>query len=733
MDYTCLNSELTSPGVTLPRGDTEVHVGESPFNITCHLNPDHPEYLSGVVSKDLAFKTNTEILNSTIINSTSISYSFNPVEEGVTDISCVILKDNNRASGRGVCTQKIIVGHHPQDVQNFSCVSENWESLNCTWKEPTNPIPTIYAVHFISKGSYFRKCPTMEKLQSITRKEIPKELKMCYINSRTNPHYRQSSRKFYFYVNATNSLSPYGKVFRHEVDHFSIVKPGKARFLRLSSSSPYSIIVRWNISLEMTHFPPGMKQRVRYRNVWSYDEWQEVDVSHLDAHENNFELDLPSPLVPFTEYTVEVSMRANLPSILESLYSTPVTATIRTKSARPGEPPIVSSSSFQIVGDDEKTGIVLYWQMLHPWQYNGPGFSYQVDCMANDEEKLFPIKQTLSYAEFVKIPLNSTLTFNIASANLNGISEIQRVDLTSLLNAKSMLPLSVTKIFIEEDLYTLSWLAPVNPIEEIISYTLFWCQSSSGLDRPFQCDGFMEWKTITTKEIGDNLVHSLLLPNPTSIYQLGVASNSLSSSSGIQWTTCTVKNNRNMWSQVSDFSVRALNENSVHLLWKLECSRTTGLVSRFEIVFCQLDDVSNMCIMETNQIYSVEMEEGNELIIKNLTAYTSYQFTVAVRESTLPLPGIQKTFRAGPPSSAIIVKTDPSAPLPPTNLFLFDVSSDKAILKWDKPTVSNGILCKFKVTLYEISGGQVNYLRNLEISHLNVTLTRLLSYNRLVY
>ena len=40
----------------------------------------------------------------------------------------------------------------PQDVAGFSCVSENWANLNCTWEEPANPLPTTYTLIFKGPG-----------------------------------------------------------------------------------------------------------------------------------------------------------------------------------------------------------------------------------------------------------------------------------------------------------------------------------------------------------------------------------------------------------------------------------------------------------------------------------------------------------------------------------------------------------------------------------------------------
>ena len=37
----------------------------------------------------------------------------------------------------------------PQDVQNFTCVSKNWESLNCSWSVPENPVKVTYLLTYV--------------------------------------------------------------------------------------------------------------------------------------------------------------------------------------------------------------------------------------------------------------------------------------------------------------------------------------------------------------------------------------------------------------------------------------------------------------------------------------------------------------------------------------------------------------------------------------------------------
>ena len=98
LDYSCagVGSDL-SPGVSLPRGDLHLTPSSVPASLSCHLNPSHSLYLSGVNSSLLAFLYNsTEQTSSTVLNETSIKINFNPVSPGVTDVACVVKHDDGR-------------------------------------------------------------------------------------------------------------------------------------------------------------------------------------------------------------------------------------------------------------------------------------------------------------------------------------------------------------------------------------------------------------------------------------------------------------------------------------------------------------------------------------------------------------------------------------------------------------------------------------------------------------
>ena len=42
----------------------------------------------------------------------------------------------------------------PLPPEDFSCISENWENLNCTWTEPYNPVRTTYALSYLISNRF---------------------------------------------------------------------------------------------------------------------------------------------------------------------------------------------------------------------------------------------------------------------------------------------------------------------------------------------------------------------------------------------------------------------------------------------------------------------------------------------------------------------------------------------------------------------------------------------------
>ena len=88
-------------------------------------------------------------LESQIVNETTIRAKYNPDKVAKDIIECRV--DDNGYQ-RGICNQIFSVGYEPLPPENFTCISENWQSLNCTWDVPKNPIRTKYELNYYESG-----------------------------------------------------------------------------------------------------------------------------------------------------------------------------------------------------------------------------------------------------------------------------------------------------------------------------------------------------------------------------------------------------------------------------------------------------------------------------------------------------------------------------------------------------------------------------------------------------
>ncbi len=136
----------------VPRGDVHVQVGDDAFTMFCMLNPEHQFYdQEDFNAEDLVFYVardkGLEELPSWYVNDTTIATSYDPSEERTEIVTCSIKRGDYRA---GICGKNVYVGTPPEPPTNFKCISENWQSLNCTWEEPENPIKTSYALSYLA-------------------------------------------------------------------------------------------------------------------------------------------------------------------------------------------------------------------------------------------------------------------------------------------------------------------------------------------------------------------------------------------------------------------------------------------------------------------------------------------------------------------------------------------------------------------------------------------------------
>ena len=481
LDYKCSPMSAVGLGVSLPLGDIHL-LQHSKQNLTCHLNPSSDHYkLEGLRSSNLFFSTRHGRLESEVLSDNTISTIFDAKEVGVTDVSCNIERPDHTTVS--ICFQRVITGSLPQPPVNFTCLSENWHNLNCSWDKPYNPVETHYDVKFIEPGytATNKSCPSNNHVDSDPEHN-------CFLDLTTTPPYRQTVKIYTFYFNATNLLLPGGEIYKEAVNHYAIIKPGRAVKVNIDSVTPRSLQLSYRVPSEMHHFEPGLHQFIRYKNEWT-NQWESVDTTLFQTHEDVFSFPIQS-LQPYTTYTFEIKMISTAADFHRlELWSEPVLISERTKPDAPSSSPLVDVGSFEVLDTGARRTVFIYWKSFEPWQLNGPQFQY----IAKDEGGKFkPSNITNSYAKFEGVPA-SAMTVRVGAANSEGLAPVWSVvTVPAAPGLAELQPRSLTKIWKGTGRFEVAWRAPVSA--EVRNYTLFWCRAAK--DRPHQCDGQLDWKTI---------------------------------------------------------------------------------------------------------------------------------------------------------------------------------------------------------------------------------------------
>ena len=193
--------------------------------------------------------------------------------------------------------------------------------------------------------------------------------------------------------------------------------------------------------------------------------------------------------------------------------------------------------SFEVIssGGSSTRSILVYWQLMRPQEHNGPAFHYQVVDAASGAT---PSAVHRSYARFDAAAADQRYNINVRAANSAGAADTaSSVMVPSAAELAGLAPRSLTKIYKEAGRFQIAWRPPLaaatSPTVTVVSYTLFWCLAENHKDRPHQCDGPLDWKTIQAgADRNETLSHDLLLPTESSVYQIAVAANTDTISSG---------------------------------------------------------------------------------------------------------------------------------------------------------------------------------------------------------
>lgn len=666
---------LSTPGVTIPAGDIILMEGEL-LELYCVLNLTHPGTKGRNASHLMFYRQNKTVAQEHlhVVNETTLKLTMRPNVSSAM-YYCKLNKWEDAAQDV-VCLNNVAVGYPPQDVSDFSCVSQNWQNLTCTWKKKYNPVKTRYTIWYRLPGRAGGRikyaCPGETDIQE----------DRCVWNEESNPPYRQPYETYFFHIEAINHFN--NSTFSHKFNHYAHVIPAKPEKFRSSKKTSSSIYLEWVIPYPMQNFPPGLIHRVEFLPQWeSRESWHSVNTSRIikknDSKEQKHTLNITSLKYPNTFYDIRVYLKsAKAVSNDDSLWSAPAAMTIKTLPDLPGAPPRTDIGSFEVFNHVDSRDIYIYWQTIPDYLQNGDMFRYKIiDINDENNSPVFkePTELTKKYAKYSKMDLNKNFRFHIVSVNTEGRSiNKSEIVIPSRVQVPPG-PLSVTKVFYENGTYELSWKPPSDQ-EEIDTYTIFWCDSIYD----HMCSGYLNWTHVSS-----NITIKNMTVEDDKPYQFAVSANTRNASSGMVWASCTILYNKPI-QKMKNVWVKKVGSTFMEMVWNLDCLDRNGLVVGFRIYYCPVQHKGPECKSPSQNVTVMDPQQSSANLT-GLRPYTTYSISIAVLSS-----GGESL-----PSDPLYNVTLEAAPTPPTNVSIINITNTTITITWNPPEERNGVITKYEV------------------------------------
>ncbi|XP_063928126.1 cytokine receptor-like isoform X1 [Zophobas morio] len=596
-------------GYISPKGhDIEIEYG-NPLNLACVITD------TTYKSDSLSFTRNDEPIPSEmidVVNSTVINLHIPKPALVSKDLYTCISNDTT------VCKTYVSVGIKPQKVTDFSCISNNYDNLTCSWTTPNNYVSTDYNLTFtVGEGRaarYIYLCPVLQS-------EANNKRKYCFWDKLTTPHYRLVYESFNFTLKMNNTFGQ-NQINVYFV-HFSKVWSGPPENLMAESVTPSSVYLSWRVPSSMQTFPPGVHHRILYQCKYGKKEWKLGGMLTGRSFRGRTSFNLTNLPNAHTICEIRVSLRSAkaLPDD-KSMWSRNASITVRTGSKIPDEPPLTDVGSFEIVAfDDGYREVYIYWKHIKEKQKNGPLFRYGISCEEDDSIK--PTEITNAYAKFDNLPASKSYTFHIWSENMNG-SSLGRSTVRVPEEADHVKePKNFIAVKFSEGDFELFWEPPeLSTNQYITNYTIFTC--SNVRDRPDQCTGLLNWKVVSNKTTAVDMK-----VNKNQIFQLAIAANTKDSSSGMLWSDCKIKYYKNKRGKLRNVWIYRVGVTFVELGWARDCKDGIVNVYGYIAYYCPIKGPLHAeCTAPATNITfpGNAISRGN---ITDLSPHTTYMFTIS--------------------------------------------------------------------------------------------------------
>ncbi|CAH1773555.1 unnamed protein product [Owenia fusiformis] len=488
-----------------------------------------------------------------------------------------------------------LIGYLPEKPHNIECKMRNWNGLlEFSWQPGSFPI----SLH-TNVTTFVTWCENCNRQAACPWSTSHTDRAACKVKTPQNATYIK------FEVSIANKLKIEGnsQTFIGNPQTFIEPDPVIAKATPINSTCIY---VNW------TRTAPIGKEVVydiSYISKWDKNKTLRLQIEAEAIHITG--------LVPFTNYTIEVIVRAIYNNSIVGYPSSSSQVMTKTPEDVPGGIPTLTTGAFYEYTEGEQSYVTIYWQEIMKRLWNGV-VTYTPRMVSPNNE--IPLYSTSTSGTFRKTQ-DIQMTFEVTSATKKGTNSslpIQRI-VVHKANKRIQHPMTWMvrrEQHPDQSLVIFEWSnSPYN-------HTAYWCHRAPG----DKCQGDLQWQTLA----GDTQNFSLLELGKPGNYLFGLSTEFAETSSGIQWAKCLYDTDE---PPPREHPLNVIVENkqaeSLQVHWShYPCNKYDGIVQHYMIRYCRKQDCEkttvNITVASSATQHKIEGLQGGAFYSLTLEAVTKH-------------------------------------------------------------------------------------------------------------
>ncbi|XP_053395780.1 interleukin-6 receptor subunit beta-like [Mercenaria mercenaria] len=490
----------------------------------------------------------------------------------------------------------------PEKVHNFSCLVENYNSMNCSWNygKIYGPFkePEVALQWRMQNDSSWKECSNLNTRYGY-----------CYWDT---SHFIMKKMQIRLTLTQPCEVSV---VSDFQIDTSKIVKPDPVVALSSKVLNSTCIQIVWSNTVNIYR----KEHRVIVSSKWRDN--RELRINSTADTENLSQRRTFCNLHPHTYYTFTVSTQPT--GQQAGFFSDPKAIVALTYSDKPSTSPKVTKGGYhwhrmECEGNSNIRRVCIFWKPLKEEDKNGDIKGLHVTFTA--VQRNGPTFQEdwpgdLTYGCVNGLLCNTAYTFTIKAENINGTSEQGSTLYISSANSGIPQPTFIVESNNENQLYVS--LANVERINAD-GFVVAWCRNHNG---GCKSDHEVQWKRFpwNTREV-------VIQIDPTKSPQdflYGVSVLTEQGSSGVEWQDCVYMKNIKPKREPRNVAVSAGQEdNSLVVTWdKLTCKSDEPYIAMYNVRYNKLGD-------EYRKSQTVTASGEARLVMEDLEEDQIYEVTV---------------------------------------------------------------------------------------------------------